>query len=111
MVTHETMPDAAVARTWSGRVPDRHADGFRKHLLATGVAEARILPGYLGATVTASCHNAVTTFTLTTFWQTMSAMRAFGSSDRAVLYPGDEAFELVPDRDVTVCTLVMLERV
>ena len=110
MVTDNAMPDATVARTWSGRVPDHHADGFSRHLMATGVADARVLPGYLGATVTASSEDAVTTFTLTTFWQSPSAMRTFGSSDEAVLYPGDEAFELVPDREVVVSDLVLLDR-
>ncbi len=109
MVTADTLPDGAVARTWSGRVPDGHADEFRRHLMATGVTEARDLPGYLGATVTTSSEDAVTTFTLTTFWQSLSAMRAFGSSDEAILYPGDEAFGLVPDREVVIRDLVLLD--
>jgi len=39
---------------------------------------------------------------LTTYWETWEAVRAFAGEDleRAVLYPGDEKYEIVPDKHV-----------
>ena len=99
----------AIARLWSGQVPIKHADGFYDHLLETGVAEARSLDGCLGATITKSTTAGTATFTLTTYWRNIKAMRAFSPSDEAVLYPGDEIFELVPDRKAAVVELTYHE--
>lgn len=34
-----------IARSWDGRVPRRHADGFHQHRLVTGVADSAKIAG------------------------------------------------------------------
>lgn len=94
-----------IARTWSGTVPLHHADGFYLHLLSTGVAEAQSQEGYLGGTITNAEADCNATFTLTTFWRDLDAMLVFASSDEAILYPGDEKFDLEPDLKTTIAEL------
>ncbi|MEU6717332.1 antibiotic biosynthesis monooxygenase [Nonomuraea sp. NPDC046802] len=91
-----------IARTWRGRVPARHADAFERHLLATGVADCSALAGYLGAEVARADIDGHVEFRLITYWQSWEAISAFAGPDlgTAVLYPGDERYELVPDRSV-----------
>lgn len=87
-----------IARHWHGRVPGRHADRFAEYLRATGIAEAASLPGYAGARVQRTSHGTSVEFELITYWYHWSAVRRFAGKDldRAVLYPGDEEYELEP---------------
>lgn len=91
-----------IARTWNGRVPAHHADGFEQHLLATGVAEATRLSGYAGAQVLRDEAEGHVEFRLVTYWDSWDSIRRFAGArpTTAVLYPGDEAYELVPDLTV-----------
>jgi heme-degrading monooxygenase HmoA len=92
-----------IARTWNGRVPARHAHGFEQHLLATGVAEAARLPGYTGAQVLRADGEGYVEFRLITYWESWEPIRHFAGQDAAtaVLYPGDEEYQLIPDLTVT----------
>lgn len=92
-----------IARTWSGRVPHRHADRFAAHLADTGVADCLALPGCAGAEILRADHAAHVEFRLVTYWESAEAIRAFAGDrpDVSVLYPGDEAYELDPDSHVT----------
>jgi hypothetical protein len=56
-----------VARTWSGRVPRRHADAFEDHLHATGIAEAAQIGGHLGAQILRRHLGTDVEFTLVTY--------------------------------------------
>jgi hypothetical protein len=87
-----------IARHWHGRVPARHADRFAEHLHATGIAEAASLPGYAGARVQRTDDGTWADFELVTYWYHWAGVRQFAGKDldRAVLYPGDEEFELDP---------------
>ncbi|SDZ33944.1 hypothetical protein SAMN05421504_11310 [Amycolatopsis xylanica] len=91
-----------IARTWNGRVPAHHADGFERHLLATGVAEAARLAGYAGAQILRDEANGHVEFRLITYWDDWAAIRRFAGEEltAAVLYPGDEAYELIPGTTV-----------
>ncbi|MFI6323512.1 antibiotic biosynthesis monooxygenase family protein [Nonomuraea sp. NPDC050556] len=93
-----------IARTWSGRVPSHLADPFEAHLIATGLTAASALPGYQGAQILRSTHPQGRTveFRLETFWESWEAIRGFAGPDvsAAVLYPGDEAYQLSPDLHV-----------
>ena len=92
-----------IARRWSGRVPLRHAAGFAEHLRATGVSDYRAQSGCMTVTLLRRDHNGWAEFELTSLWSDRRAIAAYAGHDidGAVLYPGDEAFELVPDRTVT----------
>jgi hypothetical protein len=87
-----------IARIWNGRVPRRHADGFQQHLLATGVASSARLAGHAGAQILRRDCGGHVDFRLITYWQSWDAIRQFAGPDpsAAVLYPGDERYQLVP---------------
>lgn len=85
-----------IARTWNCRVPRRHADGFLQHLLGTGVAECAAIPGYAGAQVQRALVEDQVEFRLVTYWHSWDAVHAFAGPqiDRAVLFAGDDKYEL-----------------
>ena len=93
---------AVIARSWSGRVPARHADGFDAHLRVTGLAESMSIAGCLGAEILRRPDGELVEFKLVTYWDSLEALRTFAGEavDEAVLYPGDELFELIPSRSV-----------
>lgn len=87
-----------IARSWDGRVPRRHADGFHQHLLATGVAESGKIAGNRGAQILRTDAGDYVDFRLITYWDSWEAIAAFaggGNLTNAVLYPGDERYNLV----------------
>jgi len=98
-----------IAREWKCLCPRRHREGFLKHLELTGVSEARAMPGYLGHQVLErlceTCptgRSSAVEIGLVTYWESWEAVHVFAgiNPERAVLYPGDERFEIVPDRHV-----------
>ena len=98
-----------IAREWKCLCPTRQREGFLTHLTRTGIREAQDTPGYQGHQVlerlAESCPSGLSgsvEITLVTFWESFEAVRAFakGDPERAVLYPGDERYEIVPDRHV-----------
>jgi heme-degrading monooxygenase HmoA len=97
-----------IAREWRCLCPSETAAGFLQHLGATGVAEARALPGCLGHLILRreaprrGDGGEMVEFTLLTFWRDEDSLRAFAGDDasRAVLYPGDEAFRIVSETTV-----------
>jgi len=89
-----------IAREWKCRLPRRHRDGFMEHLYATGVAETSALPGYRGYQILErELPYDVAEVTLVTYWGSLEDIKAFAGEDIgvAVLYPGDEVYELVPE--------------
>ena len=96
-----------IARTWSGRVPRGHAEAFHAHLLRTGVADYRVARGCRAAWVGRrhEADESWTRFVLVSLWDAAADAERFArersGANAAVLYDGDDAFELEPDRDVT----------
>ena len=98
-----------IAREWKCLCPTRHREEFLKHLARTGVREAHGTPGYLGHQVQEricnTCpagHSGSVEIGLITYWQDWEAVRVFAGDqvETAVLYPGDERYEIVPDKHV-----------
>lgn len=98
-----------IAREWRCLCPTRNREGFLKHLRLTGVREAKTTRGYLGHKILerldATCPNGRSgsvELALITYWADWESVRAFAGDrpERAVLYPGDERFEIVPDKHV-----------
>jgi heme-degrading monooxygenase HmoA len=92
-----------IAREWRCLCPRDTAAGFLEHLRATGVTEASSLPGCLGHLILRrEAGGGMLEFTLLTYWDSEDALRAFAGedTDRAVLYPGDEAFRIAPETTV-----------
>ena len=102
-----------IARVWSGHVPSAQAEGFHRHLLATGVAEAHAVEGNLGASVLRRTEGDRVRFTLLTIWSDAEAVRRFAGDDvdAARLYPGDDRFGLMPEHRATLHDIVQPERI
>ncbi|MEV4575724.1 hypothetical protein AB0K16_21005 [Nonomuraea jabiensis] len=85
-----------IVRTWTGRVPIRHAAAFARHLQATGAAECATVPGCLGSRTVRTEIDGWVEFRFISRWQSWEAIGLFAGPDigKAVLYPGDEAYEL-----------------
>lgn len=88
-----------IAREWKCLCPAKHRDGFLKHLYATGVAETSVLPGFCGYEIRERECDGEAEVTLVTYWTSLADIKAFAGEDigRAVLYPGDDAYEIVPE--------------
>lgn len=99
-----------IVRRWSGRVPRRHAAGFLSHLKKTGIAEYRKQPGCVDIQLLQCEEGGCTRFVLLSTWRSMEDIRRFSGpeSTAAVLYPGDELYELDPDRTVEHFELICL---
>lgn len=91
-----------IARTWRGRVPVRHAAAFERHLRRTGLSDYRAHAGCLDVRLWRREADGWTHFMLTSVWDSMDSIRRYAGPEpeRAVLYPGDDAFGLVPDTTV-----------
>ena len=98
-----------IAREWKCLCPRLNREGFLEHLERTGVREAQVTPGYLGHQVLerlgeccSTARSSTLEIGLLTYWEDWEAVRAFAGDnpERAVLYPGDERFDIVPDKHV-----------
>jgi len=98
-----------IAREWKCLCPRLHREGFLKHLERTGVREAKATPGYKGHQVLERLCDACPAgksssieLALVTYWESWQAVQAFAGDDpeRAVLYPGDERYEIIADKHV-----------
>jgi quinol monooxygenase YgiN len=100
-----------ILRSWGGRVPLDRAEAFVRHLSRTGVADYRRRPGCREVRLLRRDHDGWAHFQLESLWTDMGAIRAYAGErpERAVLYPDDERFGLVPDATVTHFELVALE--
>jgi quinol monooxygenase YgiN len=88
-----------IVRTWSGKVPIDQADGFHRHLLATGVGDYRHRPGCADIALWRRDQDGWAVFTLVSTWRDLDSIRGYAGDDyeRAVLYPDDDRYGLVPD--------------
>lgn len=68
----------------------------------TGVRECAPLPGYLGHQVLERILEDMVEITLVTYWRSMEDIAAFAGDapSLARLYPGDEAYGIIPEPEV-----------
>ena len=101
-----------IVRSWGGKVPLEHAEGFRHHLIATGITDYRRQPGCRTVELWRQDSDGWAHFLLVSKWTDLAAIRAYAGdgTETAVLYPGDEAFGLIPDRQVSHYELLSSER-
>jgi heme-degrading monooxygenase HmoA len=99
-----------IARTWHGRVPTRKADAYQSVLDRTGLADYAQTPGYRGVLVLRAEEDDVTRFTLTSFWESLDAIRRFAGDDyaRTRYYDDDDAFLVEKEPFVTHAEVVAL---
>lgn len=99
-----------IARTWNGRVPTAKADAYQSFLERTGLADYAKTPGYRGVLVLRRADGDATRFTLTSFWDSVDAIRRFAGDDyeRARYYDDDDAFLLEKEPFVVHADVVTL---
>ena len=98
-----------IARTWHGRVPAAKADAYYEFLQRSGLADYAATPGYRGILVLRRTEGEgegegeVTHFVLTSFWDSVEAIRRFAGDEyeRAHYYPEDDEFLLEQEPFVT----------
>jgi heme-degrading monooxygenase HmoA len=85
-----------IARTWHGRVPRAKAAAYYRYLERTGLADYRSTPGNKGVLVLREDVEDVTHFTLTSFWESLEAVKRFAGADftTAHYYEEDDAYLL-----------------
>jgi heme-degrading monooxygenase HmoA len=85
-----------IARTWHGRVPRAKAEEYQRFLERTGIADYRATPGNRGVLVLRRDDETVTHFVLTSFWDSVAAIKRFAGEDypRAHYYPEDDDYLL-----------------
>lgn len=90
-----------IARTWIGITPAEKSEEYWQYLQRTGLADYRATPGFRGITVLRRVADGKAEFNLTTFWDSLDAIRAFAGEEveRARYYPEDEEFllEMAPE--------------
>ncbi|MFP5220970.1 MAG: antibiotic biosynthesis monooxygenase family protein [Acidobacteriota bacterium] len=91
-----------ITRTWRCLCPPQHRDAFLRHLDLTGVQECAALPGYLGHQILERSVKGLVEITLVTCWRSMEDIAAFAGENpsQARLYPGDEAYGIIPETHV-----------
>lgn len=92
-----------IVRAWGGKAPVEHADCFYQHLVETGVADYRRHSGCVQVQLWRRDSDGWAYFQLSSIWVSMEAIRHYAGDfpEQAVLYPGDDAFCLIPDKQVT----------
>jgi heme-degrading monooxygenase HmoA len=85
-----------IARLWHGRVPNHKAARYRAFLSARAVPDYRSVPGNVAVHILERAEGEVTHFVTLTFWESVSAIRAFAGDDISVAkyYPEDRDFLL-----------------
>ena len=85
-----------IARQWHGRVRRDQGAAYGAYLEQTGVADFRKTPGNRGVIVLRSQDGDAVHFTVTSFWDSIEAVKRFAGEDyeRARYYPADDDFLL-----------------
>lgn len=98
-----------IARTWHGRVPAAKADAYLTYLRQTGLADYATTRGHHGTVVQRRTEGDVTHYVLTTFWESLEAIRAFAGDQIEVAryYPDDDLYLLEREPHVTHHEVVM----
>lgn len=90
-----------IARRWVGRVTAERREAYIAYLEQTGLADYAATPGHRSTLALYRTQDGVTTFELTTLWDSVDAIRAFAGDDitLARYYPEDPDFLLeLPER-------------
>ena len=92
-----------IARAWHGRVPAAKADAYYAYLLRTGLTDYAATTGNRGVYVFQRMEGDVAHFLLTTFWESVEAIKRFAGEEyeRARYYPEDDDYLLEREPLVT----------
>jgi heme-degrading monooxygenase HmoA len=80
-----------IARIWNGSTAPADADRYLTHLQQNVMPELTAIDGYRGIQVLRRDTKDVTEFIVTTFWQSMEAIRDFTGADSGVAVVAPQA--------------------
>jgi hypothetical protein len=88
-----------VVRSWHGIVPIDKAGAFRLYLLQTDVADAKAMPGNLGAFIYSQTQANWEHFFMVSYWIDMEAVCGFAGllPHLSVHHPDDSKYGLISD--------------
>jgi hypothetical protein len=97
-----------VVREWKCTCPPDTLDGFIGYLIETGVKDTQTIDGCCGYRIMKRTLPHAVEITLLTFWKTVEQMKAYAGEaiDKAVLYPEDHLYGIVPETDVKLYDIV-----
>lgn len=100
-----------ISRAWHGRVPAAKADVYYAYLLRTGLRDYRATPGNRGLVVERWVEGEVAHFLLTTFWDSVEAIKRFAGEEYGIAryYPEDDDFLLEREPTVRHAEVMMAE--
>ena len=83
-----------IARVWRGATRAADAEAYLEYLDRTGHAGYRHIPGHRHTITMRRVHEDRAEFVVTSFWDSLDAIRAFAGTDveRAVFYPEDDRY-------------------
>jgi heme-degrading monooxygenase HmoA len=91
-----------IARVWSARVAAEHAPAYAAYLKAHVVPQLRAIAGYRGATLLQRAAEASVEVQVITWWESMTAIRAFAGSDTEAAVVTDQAAAILAAFDARV---------
>ena len=100
-----------IARSWHGRVRAAQSDEYYGYMSSTGLADYAASPGYRGIIVQQWTEGDVSHFLLTTFWESVEAIKRFAGDDysNARYYPHDDEYLLEREPHVRHATVLLAE--
>lgn len=99
-----------IARTWHGRVPASKADAYYEYLRRTGLADYQRTAGNRGVLVQRRIDGEVIHFTVTSFWDSIAAVKRFAGEayEIARYYPEDDGYLLEREPHVAHADVLMV---
>ncbi|MEO9275947.1 antibiotic biosynthesis monooxygenase [Marinomonas sp. 5E14-1] len=95
-------------REWKCRCPKETADGFVEYLAETGIKDTQSIEGCTGYQVLKREVGDEVEITFVSFWQEFELMKEYAGDNlyKAVLYPEDHKYRIVPDTEVKVYDVI-----
>jgi heme-degrading monooxygenase HmoA len=100
-----------IVRRWHGRVPAAKAEAYFDYLNRTGLPDYRATPGNRGVLVERWIEGDVAHYLLTTFWESVAAIKGFAGEEYEVAryYPEDDDYLLEREPLVRHAEVLMAE--
>jgi quinol monooxygenase YgiN len=95
-------------REWKCRCPKSTADGFVEYLAETGIKDTQSIEGCTGYQVLRREVGNDIEITFVSFWKKFELMKEYAGDNlyKAVLYPDDDKYKIIPDTEVKVYEVI-----
>jgi hypothetical protein len=95
-------------REWKCRCPRETANGFIEYLSETGIKDTQSIKGCTGYQVLKREVGSEIEITFVSFWLELDMMKEYAGDNlyKAVLYPEDDKYRIIPDTEVKVYEVI-----